>query len=330
LKVNIFFRADANANIGLGHITRCLAMADMLKQKFNCFFCIRETEASIFQLIERKKYKFHIFSNQNTYLEEATNFVELVGEKDIIVLDGYEFTGLYQKIIKERNRRLVSIVDVSNDLFLSDVIINHSIGANVMQYQTANYTKKYLGLRYALLRQEFIKSLPKKCSNNSEAFLLICFGGADIHNLTKKIAQLLVDNIDGKMNIIIGRAYSHKIDLESWAEEFRHKVNIFYDVSENEIIEIMKNSEVAVLSASSIAIEYLSVINGKLFIIQTADNQSNFYENAIAKRLAFPFEQFVEKNSLEWNYSLQNEMFDGNQAVRIIGIFENLCYEYNY
>ena len=37
-KRKIFFRADASTTIGYGHFIRTLALADMLKNDFNCTF----------------------------------------------------------------------------------------------------------------------------------------------------------------------------------------------------------------------------------------------------------------------------------------------------
>ena len=38
MKRKIYFRADASASIGYGHFIRTLALADMLKDDFDCTF----------------------------------------------------------------------------------------------------------------------------------------------------------------------------------------------------------------------------------------------------------------------------------------------------
>ena len=38
----IYFRADGNAQIGLGHVIRSLALAEILKDEFACHFIIRK------------------------------------------------------------------------------------------------------------------------------------------------------------------------------------------------------------------------------------------------------------------------------------------------
>ena len=38
MKQKIFFRADADSSIGYGHFVRTLALADILKDNFDCIF----------------------------------------------------------------------------------------------------------------------------------------------------------------------------------------------------------------------------------------------------------------------------------------------------
>ena len=41
MKPKIYIRADGNSGIGLGHVIRSLALAEMLKEDFNCIFATR-------------------------------------------------------------------------------------------------------------------------------------------------------------------------------------------------------------------------------------------------------------------------------------------------
>ena len=41
MKQRVYFRADGHAKMGLGHVIRSLALAEMLKEDFDCYFIIR-------------------------------------------------------------------------------------------------------------------------------------------------------------------------------------------------------------------------------------------------------------------------------------------------
>ena len=53
MKTQIYFRADGHSKMGLGHVVRSLALADCLKDQFDCRFIIRNPSDSIRTLIEK-------------------------------------------------------------------------------------------------------------------------------------------------------------------------------------------------------------------------------------------------------------------------------------
>ena len=49
----LIFRADGNAQIGLGHVMRCLALADMLQGGFSMQFALVTPSIEVRALIEK-------------------------------------------------------------------------------------------------------------------------------------------------------------------------------------------------------------------------------------------------------------------------------------
>ena len=106
-KRKIYFRADASATIGYGHFIRSLALADMLKNDFDCTFFT--TSPSPYQIAEMGKVCNYISLNEETKFKDFINL--LVGD-EIVVLDNYFFTTEHQKQIKEKGCKLVCIDDM--------------------------------------------------------------------------------------------------------------------------------------------------------------------------------------------------------------------------
>ena len=61
--MNIAFRVDSSSEIGLGHINRCITLADELKKKCKIFFICKEIENYSKAILNKKKIKLNIIKN---------------------------------------------------------------------------------------------------------------------------------------------------------------------------------------------------------------------------------------------------------------------------
>ena len=95
LKKKICFRADASAQIGYGHFIRTLALADMLKDDFDCIFYT--AEPSPYQIGELQKVCPYVPLSDSTKFED---FLAILTGSEIVVLDNYFYTEEYQIKIK--------------------------------------------------------------------------------------------------------------------------------------------------------------------------------------------------------------------------------------
>src|SRR5579862_8558861 len=99
-KQKLIIRVDGGSDIGLGHISRCCALADMLKDHFEINFYTRTNSKSVINDIENYCNKVFILNNTISYKEEADNWIEFLKGDEIVVLDGYSFITYYQQKIK--------------------------------------------------------------------------------------------------------------------------------------------------------------------------------------------------------------------------------------
>ena len=116
----IYFRADASATIGYGHFIRTLALADMLKDDFDCtFFTCHPTS---YQVSEMEKVCPFVTLQEEAHYDE---FLSSLQGDEIVVLDNYFFTTDYQRAIKQKGCRLVCVDDMHDKHYVADVVINH-------------------------------------------------------------------------------------------------------------------------------------------------------------------------------------------------------------
>jgi UDP-2,4-diacetamido-2,4,6-trideoxy-beta-L-altropyranose hydrolase len=282
-KAVILFRADGNSEIGLGHVYRCLALAERVHQFYQPYFAIQNPSKTIIN--ELKGYSVPVILPKNTDYYDEANYIlsEIIPRINakIVVIDGYCFDTKYQHILKKnKNIKLVCIDDFQPFLYEADVVINHADGIDASLIHLANDAKVYTGSEFALLRKPFIglRSLYKHIKSITKLF--ICFGGADPQNFTLKVlkAAIIADCFD-EINIVTGGAYLYSELLCKFTFENR-KIKIYSNLSVDKMLEVMSKCELAIVPASTIALECRAV--GMIMIAgTTAGNQQNILKGLL-------------------------------------------------
>ncbi|QQS49718.1 MAG: UDP-2,4-diacetamido-2,4,6-trideoxy-beta-L-altropyranose hydrolase [Bacteroidota bacterium] len=325
MKRVVYIRVDGNARIGLGHLIRCVSLALMLKKKFTVKFICKEIPDDL---------KDNIFKQgiESIIIKEEEEFFELLSYGQIIVIDGYSFDYEYQRRIKEIEVKLVCIDDVHKSRFNCDILLNYTPGVEIKEYNAAPYTIFALGMNYILLRPSFLKQAKKPKEVNKMETVFICFGGSDPLNLTQKTLEItLCQLIFKKIIIVTGHANQNKAYIESISKNDSRIIHK-HAVNEQEMLKLMIKSDVAIVPASSMLYEVLSVgcipVTGKY-----VDNQDLVYEyfkksGCIVDAGTFSSDEI--KLALKKIATDQNKikLIDGISPIRILKLFTILDKEF--
>ena len=97
--MKVYFRTDASANIGTGHLMRCLALAQACaEQDLECVFLVREPTRWTF-CRARHDWQFSIATIPDTVaLQQESEFIQAhftPESNDFLVLDSYDFDSDY-------------------------------------------------------------------------------------------------------------------------------------------------------------------------------------------------------------------------------------------
>jgi len=209
---NILIRADASAEVGTGHLMRCLALAQGWKARGGqvVFVTACESEVLCQRLLDEG---FQVVMLEQSYPDpydwEHTLQVLAAHSDAWLVLDGYHFDPVYQRQIKEAGHRLLVIDDMAHlDHYYADVVLNQNINAERLHYACESYTRLLLGTRYVLLRSEFLawqgwqREIPKVARK-----VLVTLGGGDPDNVTLKVIQALQQvNVDDLETVVVAGA----------------------------------------------------------------------------------------------------------------------------
>jgi len=282
---NILIRVDASREIGYGHISRCMVLAETLESKFNITFVSKQMPELFIQRIISCGFNFIRISNTN----DVTIF-----KNANVILDGYKFNSNYQKKIKLVAKKLVCIDELRGIFYHADVVINNQPCLSREDFLCEESTVIYTGVNFSLLRKEFIeinkKAYKIKKIDRLKTFF-VCFGGSDPHNFSMKIVDFLLKEFKScKINLVLGSGYNHKLDFTT------NRLNVYYSLDAIDLIKLIDKSDIAILPPSTIMLEAfcvgIPVISGSYedkqkttleclhesgYILNCGDYRQNFY-----------------------------------------------------
>ncbi len=324
-KSKLYFRVDANLEIGLGHLTRCFALAQMLKNFFNIIFICKDLPDNT---------KKTLISNRFLLEKIETFFIipHFLNSNDIIVLDGYHFDTKYQKKIKDIGCKLICIDDLHTQEYVADLIINHAPGIQESQYKAQVYTQFALGINYTLLRPLFLRQAKIHRKIGKIQTVLICFGGSDFNNITKRILNVLINSSNfSKIIVVTGGLYQFLNDLKILIQE-NPEVEHYHAITEKKMLSLMLQAELAIVPASGLIFEALAA-GCKVISGYCIDNQFDIYQGfknlkAIIGAEKFQETELIKALKISNNFDC-NKVIDGKSQIHIVKKIKSLKYVYS-
>ena len=312
--MRIFFRADGSSTMGLGHIYRVCALAEILGRRDDQHFIIggKSDENAVRPIVET--YYRSVSSTQAEGLDEARDLSAQLSPDDVVILDGYHFDTAYQQAVKESGARLVCVDDIFAHHFVADVVINHAGGISAADYSVEPYTDLLLGPEYAVIRPVFQQAAGEKSSDD----LLICLGGADPHNDTRAMLELVRKHAPTlRCHILTGNAYQHERSIVERMETDTN-IRLHRNLPADEVAALMGRCGKAICAPSTVSFEYL-MSGGELYLKQIADNQTRIMQYWLDRGVAFPVEDFPVTDAAHVKQSLQIQrtIFDGQNGTRL-------------
>lgn len=271
--MNILFRCDGSIEIGMGHVVRCLALADELRDSYNCniTFVMRQSELGIQKVGDT--YPVIIDKQDDidfNYEIWLTNCI-LETKAEILIMDmrdGLSRNSL-RKIKQFTGIKVVTIDDPEEKRLEADLAFYPPVPqVNKMNWDDFE-GKLYSGWEYVLLRKEFSQTYPKP--NNPVPNILVLMGGTDENNMTKFVIDALDEiNEPFSVTIVLGPGYQHEENLKNRLDSVHFK----YSTRRNpiNIAELMSRSDFAIISFGQTAYELVALKVPSLYLCLSDDH----------------------------------------------------------
>jgi len=343
--MKLAFRVDASRALGLGHLTRCIALAEKFSEKTRCqveFLTRRDELAEAF--LRNRGWTVHWLGGPGQDEGEALckpGFHAEILFTDLRVADA----GAIDRW-KAFTDLLVSVDDDSPIYFSSDVLINPNANPE-FHHRYAPSTEYYRGLEYIILRREVEAAKPVEIRDTMKE-LLVCFGGSDPEDLTRKVCEML-QGLPGRdlpgqgptepealptperVRVVVGGGYSHSTAWMQTLNGQRFRV----ERGVTEMLDLMRQADFAILSGGTLMYEacVLGLPAGIIAQNEEQAREARYFDHAQAVR-------FIGRSDENWRDQLPDllarirgsrkarselaargrSLLDGHGAARIVDL----------
>ena len=252
----ILFFCDGGGLYGLGHVTRCLALAEELEENgYIAKFVINGSGVI-------PSFPYENYCKPELWPSKAAEYLCVVDSYAIKEEDIYSLWCSAKSCLwlDDENRRA----------YPGGVVVNPSLYGNELGYNNPG-VRHLLGVDYIILRRAF-RQQPGKAVNEKVNELTIIMGGTDTKNLLPEIADRL-SVLVCKKNIISASSVSFQ------------GYNMYSNLSAEEIAELFLQSDL-VISAGGQTVNELIQMDTPAILIEAAKNQRININSAVKRGLA--------------------------------------------
>ena len=333
----LVIRADASSQIGIGHVMRCLAIAQAwLECGGAVSFVSSQLPASLRERIRAEGAEVVQISCDPGSDRDAQQVVALArGRKaEWVVVDGYEFGLDYQTQLRNSGLNLLFLDDYGHaNGYCADLVLNYNAYAREDGYRLSPDTRLLVGPRYALLRKEFSgwrgwkREIPRTGNK-----VLVTLGGSDADHVARAVIQgLSLAKVEGLEAKLVLGGDSRRSELESLLSAIPGKGSLTYNA--DNMPQFMAWADVAIASAGSTVWELcfmglpallIDLVPHQRLVAETLEqlgiaqhvmSSNDFSPEAIAKTLESVLQSVERRISMSQH---GRELVDGRGAERVV------------
>ncbi len=259
--MNIAFYTEAGTKRGMGHLVRCHTISKEFEKNNHKVDFYLDSDINFDCKFEELNYfKWESLDTKQRY--------------DVIVIDSYIASLNIYNYLSGLCKLLVCIDDYGRLEYPKGLIINFAPKSKELFFQNEKAGYVYLlGLDYVPIQQKILDTVP-----NKKEQIFVMLGGMDIENLSVDVIDS-IEQIDMRKVIVIND--------EQMALKVKNKPNVkvLYKPTDDELIENMANSVVAI-STASMSLYELSYLNIPTIVMAINKNQEIGIKQSIKYNIA--------------------------------------------
>ena len=279
-RITVGIRCDAGARRGVGHLVRCVALAEELVERGVSVKFLSDLGGVDWagQQLSQRGLPWHPPPYDPVALVAAAERLEL----DALVIDSYTLPPQHSEAVRKTGRPVLAIVDGDFRGQSADIYVDQNLDATI----TADGAIGLAGLDYALLRNSVrqLRPLDAPVHPTSRTPKVVAFfGGTDAYRAAPQIAGLLARTGVGFDATIVAADDSLRRDLLAVAPGPGQRFEIISPT--DDLPKLLAGADLAV-SASGTSTWELLCLGLASALVWVVDNQIIGYERTIARGYA--------------------------------------------
>ncbi|WP_210498442.1 UDP-2,4-diacetamido-2,4,6-trideoxy-beta-L-altropyranose hydrolase [Vibrio crassostreae] len=291
--MKVVIRVDASLHIGSGHVMRCLVLADALKkQGYSIYFACLPQPGDMLSYIEGRD--FHVLRLkapnepitpryeadypawlQRPELDDALDFVQVVGSADLVITDHYAIGKAWQSHIQHALECFVVAIDDLAREHDADLIIDQTLGRDANDY--VGRARPLVGSEYAMLAPNFASLREfaySRTQPETKTKVLVSMGGIDNPNATLKSLKSLVGNVNAHFTVLLSPRAPHYQEVKAWCQR---QNEVQHQDFEADMASLMLEHDIAIGAPGTTSWER-ACLGLPSILIPLADNQKMICE----------------------------------------------------
>jgi spore coat polysaccharide biosynthesis predicted glycosyltransferase SpsG len=300
---DIWIRTDANSTIGLGHLSRCVALANMLEANFDVYFVI---------LSKNKAFCDFFLQNWKVkWIANSKDVYNLLTKNIILITDSYAIDNEWRLKHQPRVHKLVDINDSPGKIEGVDMVINHSPGVTSCDFELEKHVELLLGLDYSILRPtflEFARTPHKRLTNRG---IFVSFGGADPFGIgLEAVNQLIKHGFRDDIYFITNKKGEEVDRLSSFPQ-----ILVLNGLTSEQMKQYMMKSKILFISSSILSFEAIA-LRKAVAAVYYVNNQKFIYEGLVKKELAHGCGYISDLNHVQLGVRKLLRLYSNDTALK--------------
>ncbi len=303
----IYILTEGGGNIGMGHISRCLSLAQ----------AFQERGYPSTMIVNGEKLHAKVFG-ETAYIEldwinHAKELLSIVDQADIILIDSYFAPQEQYQQLASACQTIAFVDDEVRINYPEGVVVNGVMCAEKLNYPSEKKTGYLLGHRYSFLRKAFW-NVPEKIIRQQIESVMIACGGNDA-GLSYRIFKTLRTNYPAiQISVVLQNLQTPHLSF------YESHATVLTNLNAEEMKQLMLDSDIAVTASGQTTYELCRT--GTPFIaVTTVENQlfsiGCFYKNGLVQRPISLDDAELENKILDQFKQFSDQITRKNVSVKM-------------